>query len=40
MNFTRYGSVHAEGKKVAEMNIEQSMKGLSEFGRWLHECKG
>ena len=29
----------AEGKKVAEMNIEQSMKGLSEFGRWLHECK-
>jgi Transposase len=30
----------AEGKKVAEMTIEQSMKGLSEFGRWLHECKG
>ncbi len=29
----------AEGKKVAEMTIEQSMKGLSEFGRWLHECK-
>ncbi len=40
MNFTRYGSVTAEGKKVAEMTIEQSMKGLSEFGRWLHECKG
>jgi len=30
----------AEGKKVAEMTIEQSMKGLSEFGRWLHGCKG
>lgn len=30
----------AEGKKVAEMTIEQSMKGLSEFGRWLHECQG
>jgi len=29
----------AEGKKVAEMTIEQSMKGLSEFGRWLHERK-
>ncbi len=29
----------AEGKKVAEMTIEQSMKGLSEFGRWLHGCK-
>jgi transposase len=26
-----------QGKKVAEMTIEQSMKGLSEFGRWLHE---
>jgi transposase len=22
------------------MTIEQSMKGLSEFGRWLHGCKG
>ena len=29
----------AEGKKVAEMTIEQSVKGLSEFGRWLHERK-
>ena len=26
-----------QGKKVAEMTIQQSMKGLSEFGRWLHE---
>jgi transposase len=28
-----------EGKKVAEITIEQSVKGLSEFGRWLHERK-
>jgi transposase len=28
-----------EGKKVAEMTIEQSAKGMSEFGRWLHERK-
>jgi transposase len=27
----------AEGKKVAEMKVEQSPKGMSEFGRWLHE---
>jgi transposase len=26
-----------EGKKAAEMKVEQSPKGLSEFGRWLHE---
>src|SRR5262245_54217545 len=26
-----------EGKKVAEMTIEQSAKGLSELGRWLRE---
>ena len=30
----------AEGKKVAEMKVEQSPKGLSEFGRWLHERQG
>jgi transposase len=30
----------AEGKKVAEMKVEQSPKGMGEFGRWLHECKG
>jgi len=29
----------AEGKKVVEMKVEQSSKGLSEFGRWLHERK-
>lgn len=29
----------AEGKKVVEMTIEQSMKGMSEIGRWLHERK-
>jgi len=29
----------AEGKKVAEMKIEQSPKGMSEFGRWLNERK-
>jgi transposase len=28
-----------QGKKVAEMKVEQSPKGLSEFGRWLHERK-
>ena len=28
-----------QGKKVVEMAIEQSMKGLNEFGRWLHERK-
>src|SRR6266508_2407073 len=28
-----------EGKKVAEITIEQSVKGRSEFGRWLHERK-
>src|SRR6266508_2781914 len=28
-----------EGKKGAEITIEQSVKGLSEFGRWLHERK-
>jgi transposase len=28
-----------EGKKVVEMTIEQSVKGMSEFGRWLHERK-
>lgn len=27
------------GKKVTEMTVEQSVKGLSEFGRWLHECQ-
>jgi transposase len=27
----------AEGKKVAEMKVEQSPKGMGEFGRWLHE---
>lgn len=26
-----------QGKKVAEMKVEQSPKGMSEFGRWLHE---
>jgi transposase len=29
-----------EGKKVAEMKVEQSPKGMSEFGRWLHERQG
>jgi transposase len=29
----------AEGKKVAEMKVEQSPKGMGEFGRWLHECQ-
>lgn len=28
-----------QGKKVAEMKIEQSPKGLSELGRWLYERK-
>jgi transposase len=27
----------AEGKKVAELKVEQSPKGMGEFGRWLHE---
>jgi transposase len=27
----------AEGNKVAEMRVEQSHKGMGEFGRWLHE---
>jgi transposase len=27
----------AEGKKVVEMRVEQSHKGMGEFGRWLHE---
>jgi transposase len=27
----------AEGKKVAEMKVEQSPKGMGEFGRWFHE---
>lgn len=27
----------AEGNKVAEMRVEQSPKGMGEFGRWLHE---
>jgi transposase len=31
---------NAEGKKVAEMKVDQSPKGMGEFGRWLHECKG
>src|SRR5881398_654237 len=29
----------SQGKKVAEMKIEQSPKGMSELGRWLHERK-
>ena len=29
----------AEGKKVAEMKVEQSPKGLGEFGRWLDESR-
>ena len=29
----------AEGNKVAEMKVEQSPKGMGEFGRWLHERK-
>lgn len=28
-----------QGKKVAEMTIEQSPKGMSELGRWLYERK-
>jgi len=27
----------AKGKKVVEMKVEQNPKGMSEFGRWLHE---
>ena len=30
---------NAEGKKVAEMKVEQSPAGMGEFGRWLHERK-
>jgi transposase len=26
-----------EGRKVAEMKVEQNAKGISELGRWLHE---
>lgn len=29
-----------QGKKVAEMKVEQSPKDMSEFGRWLHERQG
>ena len=29
-----------EGKKVAGRKVEQSPKGMSEFGRWLHERQG
>lgn len=28
-----------EGKKIAEMKVEQSQPGLSKLGRWLHERK-
>jgi transposase len=28
-----------QGKKVAEMKVEQRPKGMSELGRWLHERK-
>ena len=28
-----------QGKKIAEMTVEQSPKGLSELGRWLYERK-
>jgi transposase len=30
---------NTEGKKVAEMKVEQSPAGMGEFGRWLHERK-
>src|SRR4029077_17460878 len=26
-----------EGRKVAEMKVEQNAKGISELGRWFHE---
>ncbi len=29
-----------QGKKVAEMKVEQTPKGMSEFGRWLRERQG
>ena len=29
----------AEGKKVAEMKVEQNPKGMAEFGRWLDESR-
>src|SRR5437870_3742356 len=29
----------SQGKKVAEMKIEQSPKGMGEFGGWLHQRK-
>lgn len=29
-----------QGKKVTEMKVEQSAKGMSEFGRWLRERQG
>ena len=28
------------GKKVAAMKVEQTVEGMSEFGRWLHERRG
>lgn len=29
-----------QGKKVTEMKVEQTAKGMSEFGRWLREHQG
>jgi transposase len=28
-----------QGNKVAEMRLAQTPEGMSEFGRWLHECR-